>query len=62
VLIATRMFVRPPGQTALALLCALALAAAGARERAKRAPDDLPAAGAPRPGQTSETERGPGPV
>lgn len=56
VLIATRMFDRPPGQTALALLCALLLAAAGARERAKRAPDDLPAA------QTSETERGPGPV
>jgi hypothetical protein len=42
VLIATRMFDRPPGQTALALLCALLLAAAGVRERAKRAPDDLP--------------------
>lgn len=42
VLIATRMFDRPPGQTALALVCALVLAAAGARERAKRAPDDLP--------------------
>jgi len=32
VLIATRMFDRPPGQTALALLCALLLAGAGARE------------------------------
>jgi hypothetical protein len=42
VLIATRMFDRPPGQTALALLCALLLAAAGVRERAKRAADDLP--------------------
>jgi hypothetical protein len=42
VLIATRMFDRPPGQTALALLCALLLAGAGVRERAKRAPDDLP--------------------
>jgi hypothetical protein len=42
VLIATRMFDRPPGQTALALVCALLLAAAGVRERAKRAADDLP--------------------
>ncbi len=42
VLIATRMFDRPPGQTALALLCALLLAGAGIRERAKRAPDDVP--------------------
>ena len=41
-LIATRMFDRPPGQTGLALVCALLLAAAGARERAKREPDDLP--------------------
>jgi hypothetical protein len=61
VLIATRMFDRPPGQTALALICALLLAAAGVRERAKRATDDLPAA-PERPAQTSETERGPGPV
>jgi hypothetical protein len=55
VLIATRMFDRPPGQTALALLCALLLAGAGVRERAKRAPDDLP-------DQISETGREPGPV
>jgi hypothetical protein len=55
VLIATRMFDRPPGQTALALVCALLLAAAGVRERAKRAPDDLP-------DQASGAGRGPGPV
>jgi hypothetical protein len=42
VLITTRMFDRPPGQTVLALVCALLLAAAGVRERAKRAADDLP--------------------
>lgn len=56
VLIVTRMFDRPPGQTALALVCALLLAAAGVRERAKRAPDDLPTT------QISETGRGAGPV
>jgi hypothetical protein len=55
VLIATRMFDRPPGQTALALICALLLAAAGVRERAKRAPDDLP-------DQAVGADRGPGPV
>jgi len=42
VLIVTRMFDRPPGQTALALLCALLLAGAGIRERTRRAADDLP--------------------
>ena len=47
VLIATRMFDRPPGMTVLALACALLLAAAGLRERAKRAPDDLPELGQP---------------
>jgi len=71
VLITTRMFDRPPGQTVLALLCALLLAGAGIRERAKRAADDLPdpddeatAVLAPEagPAQTSETGRGPGPV
>jgi hypothetical protein len=71
VLIATRMFDRPPGQTALALVCALLLAGAGIRERAKREADDLPDPAedatavlepeAP-PAQTSETGRGPGPV
>ena len=44
VLIATRIFDRPPGMSVLALVCALLLAAAGLRERAKRAPDDLPEA------------------
>ena len=71
VLIATRMFDRPPGQTALALLCALLLAGAGIRERAKHAADDQPgpderatAVLAPEagPAQTTETGRGPGPV
>ena len=71
VLIAARLFDRPPGQTALALLCALLLAGAGIRERAKREADDLPDPAeeptavlereAP-PIQTSETGRGPGPV
>ena len=41
-LIATRFFDRPLGMSVLALACALLLAAAGLRERAKRAPDDLP--------------------
>lgn len=41
VLIATRAFDRPPGQTALALLCALGLLAAGLREHARRPPDDV---------------------
>lgn len=49
-LIATRLFDRPVGMSVLALVCALLLAAAGLRERAKRAPDDLPAIEArPRP-------------
>lgn len=42
VLIMTRMLDRPPGQTALALLCALLLVAAGLREHSRRPPDDLP--------------------
>lgn len=41
-LITTRIFDRPVGMSVLALVCALLLAAAGLRERAKRAPDDLP--------------------
>jgi hypothetical protein len=41
-LITTRIFDRPAGMSVLALVCALLLAAAGLRERAKRAPDDLP--------------------
>jgi hypothetical protein len=51
VLIGTRIFDRPPGMTALALVCAVLLTLAGLRERAKRAPDDLPGivAGEPPP-------------
>lgn len=43
-LIVVRLFDRPLGQSVLALGCAAILAAAGARERAKRPPDDLPPA------------------
>jgi hypothetical protein len=42
VLIIVRVFDRPLGQNLLALGCALLLFLAGARERAKRPPDDLP--------------------
>jgi hypothetical protein len=41
-LIATRFLDRPLGMSVLAMACALLLAAAGLRERAKRAPDDIP--------------------
>ena len=41
-LIVVRLFDRPLGQNLLALACAAILVAAGARERAKRPPDDLP--------------------
>jgi hypothetical protein len=43
VLIVVRLFDRPLGQNLLALACAAVLALAGARERAKRPADDLPA-------------------
>ena len=42
VLILIRIFDRPLGQGLLALVCAAILVLAGARERAKRPPDDLP--------------------
>jgi hypothetical protein len=42
VLIVVRLFDRPLGQNLLALACAAILVLAGARERAKRPPDDLP--------------------
>ena len=42
VLIALRLFDRPPGQGLLAIACAGILVAAGVRERAKRPADDLP--------------------
>jgi hypothetical protein len=41
-LIVARLFDRPLGQNLLALTCAAILFLAGARERAKRPPDDLP--------------------
>ena len=41
-LIVVRLFDRPLGQNLLALACAAILVAAGARERAKRPPDDVP--------------------
>jgi hypothetical protein len=41
-LIVVRLLDRPPGQNLLALGCAAILVAAGARERAKRPPDDIP--------------------
>jgi hypothetical protein len=47
-LIVVRLFDRELGQSVLALACAAILAAAGARERAKRPADDLPASREPR--------------
>jgi hypothetical protein len=41
-LIVARLFERPLGQNLLAVACAAILFLAGARERAKRPPDDLP--------------------
>jgi hypothetical protein len=41
-LIVVRLLDRPLGQNLLALACAAILVAAGARERAKRPPDDIP--------------------
>ncbi len=41
-LIVTRLFDRPLGQSILALACAAIIALAGLRERAKRPADDLP--------------------
>lgn len=46
-LIVVRLFDRPLGQSVLALACAAIVAGAGARERAKRPPDDVPPPEAP---------------
>ena len=46
-LIVVRLFDRPLGQSVLALGCAAIIAGAGARERAKRPPDDVPPPEAP---------------
>ncbi len=60
VLIAVRLLDRPLGQTVLALACAATLAAAGARERAKRPADDLPPRPeSPPPRPRRAAERGP---
>jgi len=48
-LIVTRLFDRPLGQSVLALGCAAILAAAGLRERTKRPADDLPPEASPSP-------------
>ncbi len=48
-LIVVRLFDRSLGQNLLALACAALLFLAGARERAKRPPDDLPAEQPPAP-------------
>jgi len=48
-LIVLRLFDRPLGQNLLALACAAILFLAGARERAKRPPDDLPPEHTPPP-------------
>ena len=48
-LIVVRLFDKSLGQSILALACAAILAAAGARERAKRPPDDLPVRREPGP-------------
>ena len=59
-LIVVRLFDRDLGQSVLALACAAMLAAAGARERAKRPADDLPASRAAPPApppRDSVTER-----
>jgi hypothetical protein len=54
-LILVRLFDRPLGQSVLAGACAAILAGAGARERAKRPPDDLPPA--PEPPRQREARR-----
>jgi hypothetical protein len=60
-LIVTRLFDRPFGQNVLALACAGLLVLSGARERAKRPPDDLPTERLPGPSDDPrETGLGPG--
>ena len=54
VLILVRLFDRPLGQNLLALACAGILAIAGASERAKRPPDDLPTERLPEAPQSSK--------
>ena len=56
-LIVVRLFDRSLGQNLLALACALLLFLAGARERAKRPPDDLPDERASEPRERRERRR-----
>ena len=55
-LIVARLFDRPLGQNLLALACAAILGVAGAAERAKRPPDDVPDDHAVRPRPTPPDE------
>ena len=55
-LILVRLFDRPLGQNLLALACAGVLAIAGAAERQKRPPDDLPTERLPEAPQSSKNE------
>jgi hypothetical protein len=59
-LIVARLFDRPLGQNLLALTCAAILFLAGARERAKRPPDDLPPEHETPPIRTRRPPRRPG--
>jgi hypothetical protein len=59
-LIVARLFERPLGQNLLALACAAILFLAGARERAKRPPDDLPPEHETPPIRTRRPPRSPG--
>jgi hypothetical protein len=59
-LIVARLFDRPLGQNLLALGCAAVLFLAGARERAKRPPDDLPPEHETPPIRTRRPPRRPG--
>jgi hypothetical protein len=64
-LIVARLFDRPLGQSVLALGCALILAAAGARERTRRPPDDLappPEPRVPAPSAPAAPRRAPSPA
>jgi hypothetical protein len=62
-LIVVRLFDRPLGQNLLALACAAILAVAGASERAKRPPDDLPDEPRPRrPRRPRDPDGRPGPA
>jgi hypothetical protein len=56
-LIVVRLFDRSLGQNLLALACAALLFLAGARERAKRPPDDLPGEERPAPAPRRERRR-----